>query len=396
MPLTLTLVGFPNVTDGDGQTRIVRRHQDATDAAEPGSDLALVFDTLTSNPHAVLQRRVDVSNALRDGRRIFLVAGPNASTALGQTFGNWLLQSLLLTAASAPSSELRVVVPQLAGYFHDHLGHLSVDSTSLAQDGQVLADLITPDGTATGHASIRLRVGQAEVFVVPVQRIEIASYSLMQFIALLPPLEEYPIYLDELIVGPEQGADAAIHRLQNEITALQGTLQASRDLKKILYVREAELEQEVARFLQQELGLKARQESGNREDFWLLTADDNEWAIGEVKGPGSSNVSVAHVSALVVHRSEAGRGEDFPALLVANTFNRATDLGTRDQPLAPNVCRRAAEDHIVVVRTLDLFRLKRILDRGDEEPRSNLLAAVREGGGWFEVDRKDSWRLHGS
>ena len=114
-------------------------------------------------------------------------------------------------------------------------------------------------------------------------------------------------------------------------------------------------------------------------------------AIGEVKGI-NGNVKPNEVASIVSHRKEAELADNFPTIIIARTFANVDKIV--DRRIEPNVCRRAKEDNVLIMRTLDLALFK----RGLEEERPGFeLSSVWEflgaGGGWLEVT-VDSLVLH--
>jgi len=194
--------------------------------------------------------------------------------------------------------------------------------------------------------------------------------------------------MDPLAIGFEPEArgsiDVALHARRAE--EIKGDLVVLRRAKGILHLTGFELEREVVRFLNDELGIRARHESGNREDFWLLDdASGEEWCLGEVKAAESRTIERPELSKVDSHRREAGRAPDFPALLVASTFRGREVVDRRDEAIPPNIISRAAEDHILIVRTLDLIRMKQKALMGNDEA-ARLTSEIRAGSGWFKVD----------
>jgi hypothetical protein len=154
-----------------------------------------------------------------------------------------------------------------------------------------------------------------------------------------------------------------------------------------------DLEVEVARLLT-DLGLHTRHVTGNREDLQLLDGEtDQVWAIGEVKASEKGTIERTQLSKVDLHRKEAGHPDEFPALLVASTFRAREDIDDRDELMPPNIVKRASEDHILIVRALDLMRLKQLALAGTPAA-SDLEQALREGGGWFEVQADLSIRVN--
>jgi hypothetical protein len=205
-------------------------------------------------------------------------------------------------------------------------------------------------------------------------------------------MEEYPAYLDAIEIGDERAARQRIQQLQAELTSLAKALDDARRIKKILYVPESRLRQELITFLSEDLHIKAWPE-GEHHVFWLQDDTGESWCLGEVRS-SEENVTKEHLAHLMVERMRAGKPETTPTFLVVNSMRSGSTMEERDQPVPDDVIRRAVEDHIVVVRTLDLVRLERRASNGlpSAEP---LVDALRRSGGWFEVDPSFNATLHG-
>jgi hypothetical protein len=205
-------------------------------------------------------------------------------------------------------------------------------------------------------------------------------------------VDEYPAYLDALEIGDERAARKRIEELQAELTTLAKALEDARRVKKILYVPESRLRTELIAFMKEDLGLKAWPE-GEQNLFWLEDANGDSWCVGEVRA-SEDGVQKEHLAHLMVERMRAGKPETTATLLVVNSHRGGATMEERDQPVPEEVVRRAVEDHIVVLRTLDLVRLERRASNG--LPAIEQLADVLlRSGGWFEVDASFNAKLHG-
>jgi hypothetical protein len=199
--------------------------------------------------------------------------------------------------------------------------------------------------------------------------------------------DEYPAYLDEMEVGDERSLRARIEALTAEIATLNHALDEARRGKKILLIEGDELTDEVVRFLHEDLGLdvtrKARAPDG--EELWLPDAEGRPWAYVQVVSFDEANVGKHDVAMAMLRRASSGRDDDTPVLLVANTFRAKHGMAERDAGIPPEVIRRAAEDRILIVRTMDLVRLGQRVANGFPAAEQ-LRDALASGGGWFEVD----------
>jgi hypothetical protein len=71
-----------------------------------------------------------------------------------------------------------------------------------------------------------------------------------------------------------------------------------------------------------------------------------------VKAAENRAIERPELSKVDSHRRDAGYANDFPALIIANTFRARESIDERDEAFPPNIISRAAEDHILIVRSL--------------------------------------------
>lgn len=210
----------------------------------------------------------------------------------------------------------------------------------------------------------------------------------------MPQSQDYPSYLDAIELGEERSIRGRIDELKAELQSLTKALEHARRAKRILWVGGKELEGEVVRFLS-DLRLQIRPLEGDGDGFWVADGPTRDWCIGEVRGTSGGNATKQQIAELMVRRARAGKDEGAPAVLVVNTFDQARSLEERDQPVPADVARRGVEDHVLVVRTIDLFRLQQRAATGlpTAEP---LTEALRGQGGWLEVDPSLNMKVHGA
>lgn len=190
--------------------------------------------------------------------------------------------------------------------------------------------------------------------------------------------------------GFDDGSDAAIRQritdLEAEIDRLKQSLEENRKARQVLVLTGGALRDEVVRILASGLRVPTRASDQSKEGFWLAAEALNEdWAYGEVREVPAGNVTREQLARVMLNRAETGRGDDFPALLVVNTFCDKERAEERDQPVPSDVVRRAVEDRILVIRTLDLVRLLQ-KDQSGFAGVVEFQDAIRNSGGWFEVN----------
>lgn len=197
----------------------------------------------------------------------------------------------------------------------------------------------------------------------------------------------------------DDGSEAAIQQritdLEAEIERLKAQIVAAREARKIMFYSGDELKMETIRFFSEMLGCPA-QRADDVGDFWLVAEAVGEaWCFGEVAESENGNASKDLLAQLIINRAKAGKSDDYPAILVVNTYFGKESTEDRDQAIPEDIRRRAAEDNILVVRTLDLVRLKQKEDSGFPGIKE-FLESIRAGGGWYEVNETLSSKVHTS
>ena len=191
----------------------------------------------------------------------------------------------------------------------------------------------------------------------------------------------------------EQQVHARIAEMESEIGRLKAQLEDSRKAKQILFLTGGALRDEVVKFFTNGLAMSAKISEQTKESFWLVAeALGEEWGFGEARD-SVGNVSREMLARAMISRHDCGKPDDFPGLLVVNTFSDTTDLDERDQPPPVDIIKRASEDHILLVRTLDLLRLHQ-KEQAGFAGMNEFEEAFRGGGGWFEVNASLASKLH--
>ena len=157
--------------------------------------------------------------------------------------------------------------------------------------------------------------------------------------------------------------------------------------KDILFLRDDELADRIADWLPQHLHLPTKRMEEYREDLWITDEQGGERAICEVKAL-NDNVKRKHISQLVLHREERERPDEYPSILVANTFADAATVREKDrQRVATLEVRKAVKLHVLVVRTLDLLRLLDQVETGSLT-QAQVEQLLLTSTGWLRVTAK--------
>jgi hypothetical protein len=386
--LNAVAIGYEDEAESSSDVSV--QSFDAHWPVETGDPLIILLDSCGNvNDEVHGLRRLDVNRAVERGARVVLVAGPSIAAGLQSTFVTWLMAKFGISITPRPQLEIRSEISRLGSYFSQQFCHATVgDNAGLAnlpRDGQLLATAISAEGLPQGTASSRWSCEDSEVVFLPQWKPGApgALDTVLSVLGQLPPKAGYPDYLDAFELGNEAELRKELALLETRATEIGDLLAEFRRSKGVLYLTSFDLEREVARLLT-ELGIPTEQVPGNREDLRMLDPSGDVWAIGEVKASESGTIERTALGKVDDHRKEAGHPLDFPALLVVSAFRGRQSVRERDKVVPPNIVKRSVEDHTLIVRTLDLIRLKQLQLAG--KPAADQLEdAIRRGGGWFEV-----------
>lgn len=181
---------------------------------------------------------------------------------------------------------------------------------------------------------------------------------------------------------------AELDKLKKKITDTEEQIKAYDEKKDILFLRNDPLADRLAEWLTNYMVIATRRQEEYIEDFWLLDENGNDVAICEAKGV-NTNVKREHITALVLHREERDLPDDFPSILIMNTFANATTIKQKDRQGVGRIERgRATRNNVLIVRTLDLVRLLDLLEQGRLE-QTEVRALLLNETGWLKASDKE-------
>jgi len=256
------------------------------------------------------------------------------------------------------------------------------------------ADIICRDD-AGKIAGFCLKVGKGNLLFLPYLRHERLDFDeAMESLAsgiityLSKIAGEEPEWAESFVLAQEKPLLAKRQRAEAQIKDLDSQLTRFKNLRVVLWQRDHALQESVPHFFK-ELGIETRQDEAFEEDFWV-TQDGRDIVIGEVKSM-NGNISRQDIGKLDEHRKARDMPDNFPALLVANTFATMKGLKDKDRRIEPNACKRAADDHIVVMRTIDLFNLFDCITQG-QLAVSEFIEILLTESGWLRID-SNGWKV---
>lgn len=193
---------------------------------------------------------------------------------------------------------------------------------------------------------------------------------------------EPPDWIKDYRLPGEKKIIDSIDTLQRQLSGLQTNLQEYQVIKGILFLKGNELDAAVRTFFGR-FSIDTKKDEIYEEDFWIVE-DDKETIIVEVKGK-DKNLDRPDISKLDEHRAARNKPDDFPALLVVNSFNRATSLKEKNIDISPNEIKKAMQVNVLIARTLDLFNAYALFEMGKITP-VDLLKTIKSEKGWLKVD----------
>ena len=238
-----------------------------------------------------------------------------------------------------------------------------------------------------------LRKGNGLVYVLPglptledrTDFMPVLVRSILRFQPLLRP--ERPLISESFQFATERELRTKRQRLAKEASEFDEKLIEYDRRKDILFLRDDDLADRIAEWLPRYLSLLATRIEEYREDLWIVNESGGARAICEVKAL-NQNVKREHITKLVMHREERNKPDDFPSILIANTFAGATTIPDKDkQRVGEREVAKAVRDHVLVVRTLDLLRLLDHVESrslAQAEAHDLLLSSI----GWLKVTDK--------
>ena len=210
-----------------------------------------------------------------------------------------------------------------------------------------------------------LEVGKGKLYILP---IVMRDYKKKFYVPLISellnvislPLEELnlPSYLNNLKIINESDLLNEEKEIINRKQQIEELLAKYKKIKSILMLKHNSLVDNLIITLN-EMGIQTYRAEKYEEDLWI-TQEGNKEVILEVKGT-NGNFTRKQLNDLDNHREENNLNENFPALLIVNTFCDATNLDEKNILPEEDTLKRAEAQNVKIMRTLDLFNLYRMV-----------------------------------
>jgi hypothetical protein len=209
------------------------------------------------------------------------------------------------------------------------------------------------------------------------------SASLLEALRTYGPRIQYspPNWISSFKFSNEAQLASQKEMIQKSLEKVDNSIREYLRLKEILWFRNNELVDSVINFLNA-INIRTIKDEISEEDFWIMEGD-KEAVIVEVKGL-DRNLARQHISQLDEHRAAREKPDDFPALLIVNSFNRATSMKEKDIPISSNEIKKAIQMNVLVLRTLDLCNAFCLIEE-NKLKNVDLLEVIKKEHGWLNI-----------
>jgi hypothetical protein len=281
------------------------------------------------------------------------------------------------------SNEFTKVNPYFDHFLKNH-GFTSVGFI-VPQTGAGEIDVIArlkKDGRA---AAVARKQGRGMLIIVPAQP---QTLELDFFADLADGCLNYirakttdiPVYVEEFHFAEEQPIVKELEALNAQLLKIKKKFGDFTEKKDILGLDEVALHHRLPAWFEKYLELDIDASRNGDGPHFYLAQGGKRVAIGEIKST-AENVKREHLTKLRLRREEAELADDYPSVLIVNTFTGAESLANKDQRVESRECAKAGQDHIVILRTIDLLRVLDLPNNKQQEFKKLLLTAA----GWLKV-----------
>lgn len=211
---------------------------------------------------------------------------------------------------------------------------------------------------------------------------------------LIPALKEHSkLYAHSLVkyltLHNERKLYGRLDALKEEEKTIQQKIRYYEELKSILVLKGPALVEKVKKWLEKVLRLQIESMEEYKEDMIIIDEKGETQALIEVKGR-NENLQFRDISQLVNHRDRyfesQGKkpSDDVPTILIINTFAEKFDENSKDQRIHSDQVKRAVNNRVLIVRTLDLIRLQDQLEQGKVD-RETIISDLFSKAGWLRA-----------
>lgn len=196
--------------------------------------------------------------------------------------------------------------------------------------------------------------------------------------------EEMPEWSAEFRFTNETALRNALDQKRAEIARLETELDAFLSRKGALCYRSDPLVRIVISILTSVFDLRVESEEKSIEDGRALDDEGRTIAVVEIKGV-NGNFTRKDVNQVDSHRERLELSQDIPGLLIMNTGMNAESLADKDEPPHPDISKKAVQDHVLLIRTLDLLGYVDLIETNKAD-KAQFRTTILNESGWLRVE----------
>ena len=194
---------------------------------------------------------------------------------------------------------------------------------------------------------------------------------------------ELPTWLDEFQFHKESSLRVRAKALTAELKILEGAIADYKSLKGALCYRSEALVEVIVQLFLAKFEIKLHVEEKRVEDAQIVNDQGAIEAVIEIKGVNGS-FARNQVNQVDSHRERLGVSPTVPGILIVNTHMDAETVAQKDQAPHPEIIQKAADDNVLLIRTLDLLRFVDLIERG-EQTAGAFKKMILGNAGWLKV-----------
>ena len=197
-------------------------------------------------------------------------------------------------------------------------------------------------------------------------------------------ISDIPDWVDALRFKSEEDLYLEINALLEQVNRLESQVRSWKDYKGILTTTGSQLRNRIVAILESVFDFHVEVEADRKS---AMIADDNHSPILIFQSYGTdTDIGRDFIDQIDVHRERKGLPHSMRAVLFINSDMASSDIRARaEKEVAEDIVGYAAEQNVLIVRTIDLLLLMRQLER-DPERKRKLLQLFLSHGGWLKAE----------
>ena len=277
--------------------------------------------------------------------------------------------------------------------FHKFIHKFGVAKTALNPNGSKITKVLATMGN---NESVGIEIAN-QIFFLPFHSPSNSDADIESAVALcseavlsyrMKNAVVVPEWLNDFKFTEEEEVESKLQDTLEIATQLTTQLEILRNRKAILTTSGANLVKLVLEILNDVFDVETDDDDTGKEDFKIIS-DKKVLAVGEIKGK-NSGVTRESINQVDSHRERSGLNPETPGVLIFNDNMNIEGLEERSKrPVAEEQIKRAKNENITIIRTIDLlFLMEALQKKTSEERKVEFMNLLSKGGGQLVCDGK--------